>query len=45
MLELSVRHAIAEGIILRTEVSSGILRKLNIIALKGSQNGVERDAE
>ncbi|MFZ2357682.1 MAG: hypothetical protein WAW67_07695 [Candidatus Omnitrophota bacterium] len=29
-VELSVKHAIAEGIILETEISSGILEKLNI---------------
>lgn len=31
--ELSVRHAIAEGIILKTEVNPGILKKLNEKAL------------
>jgi len=43
-VELSAKHAITKGVILKNEISAGILEKLNIIALKGSQNEVERDA-
>lgn len=43
--ELNVKHAIAKGVILKNEISPGILEKLNIIALKGSQSEVERDAK
>jgi hypothetical protein len=44
-MELNVKHAIANGIILKTEISPGILEKLNIIVLKGSQNEVEVEVE
>lgn len=43
--ELNVKHAIAKGVILKNEISPVILEKLNIIASKGSQSEVERDAE
>ena len=43
--ELNVKHAIAKGVILKNEISPGILEKLNIIVSKGSQSEVERDAE
>ena len=43
--ELNVKHAIAKGVILKNEISAGILEKLNIITLKWSQNEVERDTE
>ena len=43
--ELSAKRAIAKGVILKNEISVGILEKLNIIELKGSQNEVERDVE
>jgi hypothetical protein len=36
--ELNVKHAIAKGVILKNEISAGILEKLNIIALKGMLN-------
>ena len=36
--ELSVKHAIAKCVILKNEISPGILEKLNVIALKGMPN-------
>ena len=43
--ELNVKHAITNGIILKAEISPGILEKLNISVLKGSQNEVEGEVE
>jgi len=43
--ELNVRHAIAKGVILKNEISTGILEKLNIIMLRRAQDEVGRDAE
>ncbi len=43
--EMIVAQAITKGIILKTEISHSILEKLNIIALKASQNEVAGEAK